>query len=83
MSDDHNKHLKAHIVAGRQCGKSWMNYVSLTAGVVSAHALAYKKQMTVTDWCNRENISEDDLLAYPNARTAYEIQQSPLAKALA
>ena len=42
----------------------------------------YLCDMTVDEWLSRKNISEADALAYPNARTAYELQQSPLGKAL-
>ncbi len=42
----------------------------------------FKPSMTVTEWVNSREISNDDILAYPNARTAYEIRTSPLYKAL-
>ena len=42
----------------------------------------YLCDVTVDEWLSRKNISEADALAYPNARTAYELQQSPLGKAL-
>lgn len=41
------------------------------------------KYMTVTEWLSRQNISDADTLAYPNARTAYDIRNSPLGKAMA
>lgn len=38
--------------------------------------------MTVNDWLSREEISNADILAYPNAQTAAQIKSSPLGKAL-
>lgn len=38
--------------------------------------------MTVTEWLSHRNINASDCLDYPNARTAYEILNSPLGKAL-
>lgn len=41
-----------------------------------------RKSMTVEDWLSAHNISDYDLLSFPNARTAAELKASPLAKAL-
>lgn len=38
--------------------------------------------VTVADWLAQGNISASDCIAYPNARIAYEILNSPLGKAL-
>ncbi len=77
MSDDHDEHLKAHIAAGRQGGRL------SRSGTYAAFIYSQRIRMTEEQWNNTNNISEADALAYPNARTAYELQQSPLAKALA
>lgn len=78
--DDHNKHAIAH---ARAAGKTKYRFHNHVAEIISAHALSVKQGMTVTEWLLRKNISESDRLAYPNARTAYEILTSPLAKELA
>lgn len=38
--------------------------------------------MTVAQWLTSTYLTEVNALVYPNARTAYEIQNSPLGKAL-
>lgn len=42
----------------------------------------YDVHMTVAEWLSCQNISDAEILAYPNARTAYDIRNSPLGKAL-
>lgn len=42
-----------------------------------------KREMTVEQWLNVGKIRDDYKLAYPNARTAADIKDSPLMKALA
>jgi len=41
-----------------------------------------KEAMTVEDWCDLKNISEDERKNYPNAAEAYDRKNTKLAKAL-
>lgn len=76
MSDHTKRQTAAHarmIANGRQFGKS---------NLYEIFAREYLCDMTVTSWLSRQNITEYDILTYPNAKTAADIKNSPLYKAL-
>lgn len=82
MSDDHNTHITAHQEMIKVLVDEHMKAMSQRWSDILILGQD-RSDMTVEHWLSVYNISKSDCLAYPNARTAYEIQTSPLAKELA
>lgn len=82
MSDDHNTHITAHQEMIKVLVDEHMKAMSQRWSDILILGQD-RSDMTVEHWLSTFNISESNRLAYPNARTAYEIQTSPLAKELA
>lgn len=78
MSDDHEMHVKAH----EELLAEIIRNLEIFSGVSSIVRGNPPKLMTVNEWLSRKNISSNDILFYPNAKTAAEIKASPLYKAL-